>query len=413
MAVIKRGDIWGVYSDDKLIGIQGHGWGGNNKPLAVSMVPIDVTLPAGLASLGEALPIFSKAVKLARGGVHTAVAVVRNSTGVGYSQTEGNVKQRAPSPVNVMAKHLRKLGVTVNTQNFMGDNNVAINGNTVDQYDPRCKPGAGWSTVSLGCPGANAFTNTTNANPFTFKCDAPVDRAVFFYVTNAGASPADLTVDVGGGVLATLTGNQAAAFRVSPVVDLAALALHSINVKATATTGCFFVGLMAWNSMDPGISVLNIGWDGANSSNFVDQSQVWRLFGGIPALTAAGVSLYITGEGINDGLGAVAAATRKANLTALVTQMQTSGGGADVILQSDPPSLTNRVAQAIQDAYAIDNLAIAQARGVPFLDSGAYLGGNDSATGAVVFSDDFGHLTRYGYALLGALPGAQLAAGIA
>jgi hypothetical protein len=347
-------------------------------------------LPNGASTLADALPKFSKAVRMARGGVHTMVAVARNSTGVGYAATDGgNIGGRAWSPVSVMSKSLKRLGVTVNTQNFFGDCNVAVDGNTVAQYDPRVTLGAGWSAVMLKGPGGGGFQNLTTTNPLTFQCDAPIDRAIFFYTTNNNAG--NMTADVGGAALVTMTGNQTPAFRSTGVISLGAPALYAVNIKNPAGSGqCYFNGFVGWNSNDPGISVINIGWNGMTGANLNEQSPAWLIYSAFTVLSAA---------------------TRTTNMASTIARMK-STGASDVLLIGDPPSLTNRVSQAAQDAYDLGYQSIVNTSNVPYLSGREYLGPNDSAGSAILFADDYGHLTRYGYSVFGLLPASQIVGGI-
>jgi len=399
---------------------------GQAQALSLSGVPVPSTqngtlfLPAFATNLKEALPLAYKAVQSARGGAHTMFAQMRNSTGVGYQgATDKYTKSRALCPSNVLCKRLRALGVATYNQNIVGDNGVSLApaSQTAAIYDARFSIPAGATVASLAGPGRNAFVNSANANPWAFNCDVLVDTAMGMYVTN-NTVLADLTLDVGGSALVTMAGNNAgapiaSAFRFTAPTSLGKASNYTINVKnPSGTGGNFFQGVIAWNAAEGGISVLNIGFAGMTSTQMAASGSAWNMLPTIAPMVAAGVSLFIIGEGINDGIAGTSTATHTANLTAVINAIKSAG--ADVILVGDPASDFSVVSKTVQDSYRSADRALAAATGIPYIDPIPVLGQNDGSTAQnLIYADTTGHLTPYGSALLGQIIGDALVGGMA
>jgi hypothetical protein len=378
-----------------------------NSGVGSSAAPM-VRLPSNFASLASAIPIASKALKAAKSGTHTIAGVWKNSTGVGYGASGVNyVNAKRYNVATMLAKHLRTLGVNATTDSQIGDNLVGTIADLMT-YNPRITA-TGWTATLPNGLGGNALQSLTgNATAYSLQCSEPCDTAILFYTTSGGAL-GGLSADIGGGVLATAVGNQALATR-SLVIPLGALGLHKINIK-NANTGldsAWLNGLIAYDSQKPGVSVVNLGEAGMRSSRFSDTSNIWFANPQLSVYAAAGMSLVVMGEGINDWTNGVSAATRTANFTAGIAAIKAAG--MDAVIVTDPSSTNGSTPFATQKAFYAADVAQGVASAVPVIDTTSVLGMNDGSTfGNSVYVDSLGHLTgQVGYPLYGSSIGAGL-----
>ncbi len=358
-------------------------------------------LPSRASSIIPLLPKFNSALQQVRAKARHAVGIVlSDSTAAGYSgtTTPSYAGARATCPVEKMLDTLASYGITVNRQNFMGDNNVtSISGTTVNSYDPRITLGSGWAVSSLGAPGgtfgANVMVSSTAGTALSFACNASVDRCVVFWASNATGT---FTVDVGGSALGTFSNAGNLAFNKSSPITLGGSASnYTINFKATTTTPVCIIGMMCWNSADPGVTILNASWSSGKVTNFTHTETAFFV---TPSLASLGHDFALISLLINDAGANTASSSFTTDTTTLINAAK-AGGSADVILYQGPTSASSTTAFATRDAFLAIYAGLAQSLTVPLIDVYADMGQNTGSNAN--FVDVTGHLTPAGKTLLG------------
>lgn len=347
-------------------------------------------------SLSALMPNFTEGFRQGRGGLHSIGLLYGDSTTAGYEGTYADTKIDSIS--NTIARVLRRSGVTVNTCNFMGTQNIGANPAV---YDPRIALGP-FTIVNMGAIGRAALIqNTNDAAAFSFKCDQAVDTCTMYYLSDPGGSNGTMTLDIGGSALATVDCALARAIR-KTTVSLGATGFHTINVKRATNGPIYLMGLVCWNSRDPGVSLVNGGWGTATVADFASVVDPWTPANSVATIAPAFVGISLL---INNWIAATNIATFTASTTSLITACK-NGGASDVFLWSGPQSDASQAALATQANYLNAYQALAAGRSVPYIDCSGVIGAN--ATANTNYSDTVGHLTRKGYALLGETIGTSL-----
>lgn len=351
---------------------------------------VKVVLPSNSSSLSSLMRNLATAVKLARGGRHGIIVASGDSTTVGATDTHND--RRKTSFPNVLARQLRALGVTINTCNFLGSGNLP-NAAQLSAYDSRINLGPFVPLATGGIGNYTFIENTNNAGPMTFACDQPVDTAVLCYLTDLVGN-GTMTLDIGGAALGTVDCNQAKAFRVSAPIKLADVpGYYTLRVKRATNGAIFPSGVIAWNSRDPGISIINAGWSGGTIVNDT-ASTGWSLRESLAALAP---DLTLINHVINEWGTGVALNTFNTKTAELITAAK-RGGLGDVALWLGPQSAASYTSLAVQQQYLDAYMALVNSSAVPLLDCRDVFGPNVVGPNYV---DAIGHPTELGYAKLG------------
>lgn len=270
----------------------------------------------------------------------------------------------ANSYVADLAVLLTQSGVPTNANSFMGDSTGA--GTSADRFalDTARLSAGGWGTlpgtVNNTTLGGSIFENASGGSPLVYTPGVSVDTFNIFYNTFPGGGMMSFTAT--GGSTTTINQNASAALHTSNVTAAALQNTNALSVNDVSGE-VFFEGIEAYNSTQASVNLINAGWSGSTTENWVANSA--NVYGPLPFVTYLAAPLVIIRSEVNDCDTAVPVATYKANLGALINTVQAYGG--DVILLSSAPS--NATCTAPQQAMYIAALyALSSTYKIPFLD---------------------------------------------
>lgn len=296
-----------------------------------------------------------------------AVGNVRASTGnakilcVGDSITLGAYSNNSltgdwqqKSFTNILAKMFNSSGTPAFCDSSFGYNYVANDGRAVLTAPWVIDPG-----LSIG----GKFLASTNAgvtNGFAFTPINQVDTFKFWTIKIAGAGV--LGYDINGLGAGTIDLNAATAL--TSVTTTAALAVNTLNFHRVSGGNTFLVGVEAYNSTAKAVQIIQAGWSGATTTNWVDISSVYA-----PGhFESIGADLTIIMLGINDLLpsNAIPSSTTTLNIQTLITSALTTG---DVILCTEPPAVVvSTISLAAQAVYWNAIKALADTNNIAVVD---------------------------------------------
>jgi hypothetical protein len=276
-------------------------------------------------------------------------------------------------------------------------------------YDPRVSGLASWVTGNLGLGGRLLQSATPNVDALTFTPDAAaiVDTVESWAIY--GPASGIYTVSDGATVVGTISTVQGAAGYLKATTALSTRAAAKvININRTAgNANPVHIGLVkAYDSQTPAIDIINAGWFGSKTADWIGAGSPWSPFNAIPLMAP---DLFIHGTQANDmsTAGAVPVATWKANQKAILQQGMISGS-AVLIFESLglAPTFGDAPTQAAfrQAAYEI-----ADELDIPLIDEDASFGTYALAQAAGKYADGIhenaignGELAQIYAALLGA-----------
>lgn len=390
-------------------------WGPNGKvaydPAAVSITggliggaPIDartvVTLPAGAASLAAAIPNTFDKLNRSRADRPFVIAIDSDSTATGQA---ASTFPTFPSGELLGAAHifgcaLAAAGLKINTTTWMGVQGFQSLSANNGKVDTAVTVGAGW-TESIGgnIAGGGNWINSTTTNALSFYCDQDVDTAQLVYITNAAATNGTITLDVGGSALYSQSCNVAASTVCTAPIALGAPSRYTINIKKTIAGEIVApIGVIAWNSRNPGVLVVNNAAPGKTMA----QGAAHGGANGIgPAYLYAALQPDLTLiHLILNSLGATASyATDAASLIGFAQR----AGAADVIFYDGPQPGAGQANVANYPTIVALAKAAASAAGCPYFSASSYLGANPNGAGNTNYlAEQIGHLTPVGYTRL-------------
>lgn len=227
-----------------------------------------------------------------------------------------------------LSKLFNGSAIPANSNGFFGAGSTGSGDRS--HVDDRITLGGGWFVYynyaeTLG-GGLFALENQSTSETLSFTPDTAVDTFKVYYATTPYS--AVFSIDIDGGTPTNIDSNGSSGIASATITDT--LGTHTLNIKyvSGASKNVYIVGIEAYNSAIPDISIMNAGREGAKSVDFTSAGYGWAPFNVLPT---AGQSLTIFSTlGINDMNGSVSAADYKTNMHNLVVQAKTSGG--DVIL---------------------------------------------------------------------------------
>lgn len=353
-----------------------------------------VTLPRGVTGLSSQLATAIDYLKRSRSDRLCVLAVDSDSTASGHASiaathyTAGNLLGAA----HVMGRSLAEAGLKVNNTTWFGfaslQSLATIGGNGL--ADTRVTVGAGWTeTIDNTIAGSGYWANSTTANPLSFYCDEQVDTCKLVYITNNGSTGGTITLDIGGAAL------YSAACNASPnIVMTSAIALgkpdnYTINInKALAASNIFVLGVIAWNSRNPGVTILSNSGPGKTIAQAV-MTTAGYMSG---AFYAAVQPDLVFASHILNNLGAVG---YQASLATLLGLAQRSGA-ADVVVYDGPQAGASAANYTNQATRLAEAKAAAAAANCAHLSCADYLGPNPSTGNVNYLAENVGHLTPLG-----------------
>ena len=351
-----------------------------------------VILPSGASTLRDALPKTITAALRARGGRHALICIDSDSTTNGLSSATPPAysEGRALNLAQLMSREMALSGIKINTTHWMGQEALQSLSGAVGKTDSRVTVGAGWTESNQPWVLCGGYWETTNTNKTSFYCDDQVDSAVLIYMVAAGTTTGTITLDVGGSALYSAScDGQGYTYKSSGVISLGKPGNYQINIGQTTNTQKIRpIGVMAWNSQNPGITILTTGCSGKAITEAANLSSGFSAAYYYPLLQPDLIMLSLLLNSLGD-------ATYTADLTAYATACKQSAN--DLVLFDGPQPAPSRANFANFATIQAASKAYATANGYAYISCTDYLGANPEATGGNYNGDNVGHLSPIGY----------------
>lgn len=317
------------------------------------------------------------------------VLIIGDSTPAGYGASFDALGSdaRAFSWPSTLATLLTQSGVKASAASILGSANAgSISAYT--GYDTRANAGA-WNLGSCSsgpCFGGSTgvFDNTDATSVFSFN---PADSASFtsnslstdtldvIALTYSGAGTLSISAN-GGSTIGSMNLNAVNGFLEQTFSTTLGSNVWDLKCSANFTGGCLFLMVRAYNSAQSEISILNAGWDGSKTGDWVNAgNSPWDP---LSTITKIAPTLCIVDLLINDEIAGTATATVSANTQTLITQCKNAG--ADVLLVTPNPTSPATVSYATQQTYMALYRSLAISNNIPLLDVFANLCGATSGS---------------------------------
>lgn len=289
--------------------------------------------------------------------------VMGDSTGYGeYSNAGTDVGNLvANSWPTQLANYLNGRGINANSNSFAGGSaNVKR-----DTTDPRLTFGTGWA-VNGGVSIGGGFLEQTAQNTgaiLSFLPTTNVDTFKVLYLTDASAGT--FSLDINGTGSANTNANGASGAAITTITKT--IGANTLNIKyvSGASKNIYIQGILAYNSQQPSVNIINAGWGGSTTANWLINSPAYEPFPLIPVFNQ---EVTIIDLGINECNSSGPASTFKTNMQSLITQALTANSGnTNVILQMMNP-VSGSCTAALQQAYATALYQLAASNNVCLID---------------------------------------------
>lgn len=348
------------------------------------------------ASIAPKLPKFVAAVRSAiQAGLPAIVLIDGDSTEAGYGTgTSGTNNFVGARKASHTAQLARMLGWQ--DSGFLGCG--AGTDVTITQYDERLSIGTGITvlasnTTALGGSWVSINNGATGVLTVTPRGSRGYDRVRVIWGKKASGGATSLTVSVGGTSVGTFSGNGAdGVFSQDFTCNYSS---PSTNITIGATSGTadgqvFIIGVLWWDSTNPGVIVLNGGASGAKVADKLSTGNPWTAFAAIPVLAP---HLVIANLWINDTQYVTAPATYKTQLQSYNTMAAAS---ADVVWMGWQVINNVNATNGQGDAIFAQMASVAATNGQQIIDLRNVFGSDYSAMNALGIFFDTAHLTAKG-----------------
>lgn len=270
-----------------------------------------------------------------------------------------------------LADRLNALGIPTNRQS-MGGHMGLTNAGQLKAYDTRIGGLANW-TFDNGNPTVGGFpliSASPNTDALSFSPEGTIDRVDVWYYR--GPTAGQFTVSDGASVLSTVDSAGALAL-LKTTVNVPRGSGKTININRTTANAnqIFIAGIRAYDSQTPAIDLINAGWAGASTVNWITVGAPWS------PLTAIGShvpDLLIIALGPNDIRTAVSVATFTNNLRTLVNKGLQTGSVILVFPAMGQQGATWGDA-ATQAAFEAAAYSISDELDVPLINENGVFGG--------------------------------------
>lgn len=250
-----------------------------------------------------------------------------------------------------------------------------------------------FTSAQAGAGGTVFWSSIPQGQSVTFTSTEPGTVIEYLWNNGGGFSTSKINVQIDGGSITTVSGNNSGN---ATVTRLTGLANTTHTIKLTALAGAMTFGYIAVLPAS-GVVMDNWGYGGSESADWVQQTgydlrsfPVWEV---VP-------NLAIVALGTNDVAQSVSASTYQSNITTIVQGFQAIN--VDVLLVSNIPINPTNIGSYPSDwtAYRTALRSVSSTLGVPLLDLGArwnYDGAAAQALGLISSGDGI-HPTSAGAA---------------
>ena len=308
------------------------------------------------------------------GGVSWPVLCVGDSTTEGFNGSTANCVSQ--SWVRRLADLLTARGYKAGWQNVLGDHRADTQGpSNIQTIDTRVTAlPADWSLANgIGIApgiGGNFWINQSNVNPFTFSPTVPTDTLDVFYFDFSGYDTITVKSGAAGATAATTGGTISitASSRIKKATATYTLGTNVWTVQKTTANAAALIlmGVSAYNSTLPEVSLLNLGCGSQLTAYFADIANQWSSLSSV-SLAGSGLitTTAIIDVGINDWFVPTSQAVMVATLTTIVTTLQAAG--TEVLFIVPVPSALGSASAANQAAINNAIISVAYATGCAFI----------------------------------------------
>lgn len=328
------------------------------------------------AARAEALAGTGRARILAAGDSTTA--------GVGAFTTAGLRVGGYPA---YLASSLASAGLATTSANVVGSANLSTAA-SYTTYNPNMTFGsANWVFAGASAGGAG-FSNATDTAAASFTPPVAVDTFEVTYLQNTGYGI--MNYDIDGGTATPL--NLAGTAQLMKVVISTTLGTHTLNLARASGGTVLFFAIVAYNSAQKAVDVMNSGWGGSTTADWNNNSTVFRAR---PIIQFYAPHLLILQLGINDYTPAtlVSVANYQTNLNAIIADNIAS---RSILLVTPVPSISSRQTVAIQAQYVQAMRDVAAQNNLPLFDNWKIF--DAGATQTQFYIADRVHPNETGYA---------------
>lgn len=291
-----------------------------------------------------------------------------------------------------LADILISRGINANSNSFMGGSGSAVPNRSAT--DSRLSFGAGWavnSGTSIG--GGFLEQSAQNTAALSFTPTTMADTFKFLYITDPTGGT--LSVDINGSGTTSYNSSVSSGFAIQSIVGT--LGNNTLNVKyvSGASKNIYFQGIIAYNSAKPSVNIINAGWGGSLTSNWLLSAAAYNPFPLIPVL---GQDVTFINLGNNDCNNSVAVSTFKSNMQSIITQALTANSGNTnvVLLPMNPTS--NVCSQATQQTYVTALYQLASTNNLCLIDNYALFGSSYTTANNLGLMGNTVHPNQLGYA---------------
>lgn len=294
--------------------------------------------------------------------------------------------------LNQLAALMTGSTLTVNAESVFGyggyeqafatyDNRITVTG--------AFNQGAGGGIQS----GGGQIFKAGSAGTWTYAPVQSVNTMDIYYLRNGSS----FTYSVDGAAAVTVNPGSAANAITKTTISLGTSGAHSVVVSWVSGT-VYLLGANAYNNTGNRVDLLNFGWHGSKTQQWVDGAatpQAWTYDNLISAVNA-NLVIFALG-GTNDLAAGASVATYTANLATLVGKIKALSSPPDILLMTAPPRADVAGYEASIKNYAAAMTAYGAANNIPVYDRGSWYGDAAGAQTLGLLSSDAIHPLRAGY----------------
>lgn len=288
--------------------------------------------------------------------------------------------KRNLSPSNQLAKLLTTNGLSARSAGIFGAAGLS-DAVWAGGYDTRLTRGSGWASTSLAIGGAY-WRNTANANPLTFVPGVTFDNIVIKFIKASTGNISGFTVDIGGGVLATVDNFASGVGAFGQVIIPCTRGANTINIIKAASSFVGICGIDVFDRQAPAVNFCNFAISGSRWSTFANSASTnphdpWNAYRVLANPTPDAFVFQLGANGwLNYANPDASPEAEFAYAVAALTRLKSAGANqnVDIIIETPPSTNEASVSAEIQRLYDGNAWKLAQLFDAPVIDSRTKLG---------------------------------------
>ena len=356
----------------------------------------------------RSLHLWRRVAARVRTGLGQRLAIIGDSTSAGQNTgtgAGGYVGARRTCWPTRLAEVLDRR-IEAQSQSWCGGGNIEISGAAQGQYDDRLVLGSGWQAVSSAAPGGRLYSSDSATTDLNFTPDEAWDKATLWIANASGA----FKVLVGSTEVQTVAANTGSSL-VGFSITAPSKAIQSLTVRPTTTTAVRVLGAETRDSAKPALEVINMGWAGSTTLDWVSQHQPWAAMRAVDTMDVDAVLICL---GINDWISFynnpsdyITPTMTATNLRTIANRLSKGGTRAVALATPLPGDVNVRVTQGLMRAYCDAVRDLAADMDLPLIDLAESYGSWMEAN-TMGWADDGIHYNRTAQADIAAQVGALI-----